>query len=82
MFDESLGRTDKEVSFPALSKKSNQRESYIKKNIKCIRRESIPSYNATLKPKDQPSLTSQLGLKLVKTKQGSFKPTTLSPQMT
>ena len=82
MFDEPLCKTDRESSFPALSKKSNRRESYIKKNIKCIRRESIPNYNATLKPKDAPSLTSQLGLKLVKTKQSSFKTPTLSPQTT
>ena len=68
MFDDLLGKTDKEGSFPARSKKSNRRESYIKKNIKSIERESIPSYNATLKPKNVPSLTSQLGLKLVKAK--------------
>ena len=58
LFDESLGKTDKELNFPALNKKTNQRESYIKKNIKCIRRETIPSYDSTLKPRDTTTLTS------------------------
>ena len=58
MFNDPLSKTDKELSFPALTKKSNRRESFIKKNIKCIRRESIPSYNSTMKPRDVKTLTS------------------------
>ena len=77
MFDEPIDKVDKEASFPSLTKKSSRRESYIKKNIKCIKRDSIPNYNATLKPRESPSLTAQLGLRVIQKAQlGPHKPVT------